>query len=57
MVPMTMHPAFGYKGITGGNKRTYSFWLKTSTAGRGIMYSGLAQVREALLLHWTDPVN
>jgi hypothetical protein len=34
--------AFGYKGITGGNKRTYSFWLKTSTAGRGIMYAGLA---------------
>ena len=34
--------AFGYKGITGGNKRTYSFWLKTATAGRGIMYSGAA---------------
>ena len=34
--------SIGYKGITGGNKRTYSFWLKTATAGRGIMYSGLA---------------
>jgi hypothetical protein len=34
--------AIGYKGITGGNKRTYSFWLKTATAGRGIMYSGAA---------------
>jgi hypothetical protein len=34
--------AFGYKCITGGNKRTYSFWLKTATAGRGIMYSGAA---------------
>ena len=34
--------AFGYKGITGGDKRTYSFWLKTGTAGRGVMYSGLA---------------
>ena len=29
--------AFGYKGITGGNKRTYSFWLKTATAGKGIL--------------------
>ena len=34
--------AFGYKGITGGDKRTYSFWLKTATAGRGVMYSGAA---------------
>ena len=34
--------AFGYKGITGGDKRTYSFWLKSGTAGRGVMYSGLA---------------
>ena len=40
--------AFGYKGITGGDKRTYSFWLKTSTAGRGIMYSGEHPVREVL---------
>ena len=34
--------AFGYKGITGGNKRTYSFWLKTATkmADKGILSSG-----------------
>ncbi len=32
--------AFGYKGITGGDKRTYSFWLKTSGANQGILYSG-----------------
>ena len=57
MVPNDYASAFGYKGITGGNKRTYSFWLKTSTAGRGIMYSGLATGSEALLLHWTDPVS
>jgi hypothetical protein len=32
--------AFGYKGVTGGDKRTYSFWLKTATAGKGILSSG-----------------
>ena len=32
--------AIGYKGITGLSRRSYSFWLKTATGGRGILSSG-----------------
>ena len=32
--------AFSYKGVTGTAKRTYSFWLQTNTANRGILSSG-----------------